>query len=178
MPKTDVNLLPKDDFEFTPMGKFVTWSLSVGKWVIVFTLLIVICAFLSRFYFDTENSQLFDEIYQKEQILSVNGNFEEEFIKLQQKINTVKVILSQTRTPSVIMVEIGRMMPLDVTLNSVMMNPNVINIAGYSLSENGLKTFLNEIKKYPRAESIAFCEFSQKDLLYGTKFNIQISLKK
>lgn len=178
MPKTSVNLLPKDEFEFSTFGKVVNWALSVGRWIIVFNLLIVICAFLSRFYFDTVNSILFDDIYQKQQILAANGNFEEEFVKTQQKVNTVKKILSQTYSYSNVLIEIGKLMPLDLTLNSISITPGSISLSGYSLSEKGLKVFLNEIKKYPKTETVTLSEFTQKDLLLGTKFTIQLSLKK
>src|SRR3990167_2313941 len=53
-----VNLLPADRFEFSPLGRFLIWALSTGRLIVVLTELVVIGAFLSRFWFDRKLSDL------------------------------------------------------------------------------------------------------------------------
>lgn len=53
-----VNLLPADRFEFSPLGRFLVWALSTGRSVVVLTELVIIVAFLSRFWFDWKLADL------------------------------------------------------------------------------------------------------------------------
>lgn len=53
-----VDLLPHERFEFSPLGRFLVWALSTGKLVVVLTELVVIGAFVSRFWFDRKLSDL------------------------------------------------------------------------------------------------------------------------
>lgn len=53
-----VNLLPEDRFEFSRWGRFLMWTLSTGRLVVVLTELVVIGAFVSRFWFDRKLSDL------------------------------------------------------------------------------------------------------------------------
>ena len=53
-----VNLLPSDRFEYSKWGRFLLWALSTGRLVVVLTELVVIAAFLSRFWFDRKLSDL------------------------------------------------------------------------------------------------------------------------
>lgn len=55
---SSVNLLPYERFEFSPLGRFLVWALSTGRLVVVLTELVVIGAFLSRFWFDRKLSDL------------------------------------------------------------------------------------------------------------------------
>lgn len=53
-----VNLLPHERFEFSRLGRLLMWALSTGRIVVVITELVVIGAFLSRFWFDRQLSDL------------------------------------------------------------------------------------------------------------------------
>lgn len=180
MPAKDkINLLPKDDFENTQLGRFVNWAINVGRWIIVFTELIVICAFLSRFYFDTKISNLFDETRVKKAMITTNLPWEENFRQFQEKTKIIKSILAQERTPSVLFAEIAKVMPLDLTLKDISVTENsIVSMTGYCLSERGLKAFLTGLKNLPSLTKINLSNISQKDQLMGTKFSISAEWKK
>jgi hypothetical protein len=69
MPKQEINLLPREEFEKKPIGKFLTWALSIGRYIIIFTELIVILAFLSRFKLDRDLSDLNQSIREKQAVI-------------------------------------------------------------------------------------------------------------
>lgn len=179
MPAKDkINLLPKDQFENTSFGKFINWAVNVGRWIIVFTELIVICAFLSRFYFDTELANLFDETRLKKAMITANTSFEENFRQIQERTKIVKSILAQEKTPSILLADLAKIMPLDLTLTGVNLSEQNLNLDGYCLSEKGLKAFLLGLKNLPFVDQVNVGGISQKDSLLGTKFTITASLKK
>lgn len=176
--KDKINLLPKDQFENTPIGKFVDWAINVGRWIVVFTELIVICAFLSRFYFDTELSNLFDEIRIKKSMIEANTTFEDNFRQIQEKIKMVKTLLAGENIPSTLFTDIAKIMPLDLTFKNISVSGDSISMSGYCLSENGLRAFLSGLKGIPSLTKINVGNLAQKETLAGIEFNITAELKK
>ena len=88
--KHAVNLLPKDTFYESRVGKTVKWAITFGRWIVVFTDFIVISSFLSRFYFDTKLADYHDEIKQKQTIIEALAPFEDSFRLLQERISLIK----------------------------------------------------------------------------------------
>ena len=83
MPAKTINLLIHTDFDKTFLGKFLRWSLTYGRYIIICTEIIVLLAFIYRFSLDRKITDLNDEIEQKSAIIAANSNFEEQFRNLQ-----------------------------------------------------------------------------------------------
>ncbi|MBU2577806.1 PilN domain-containing protein [Patescibacteria group bacterium] len=172
-----INLLPRDDFEYSPAGKLVGWAVSVGRWIVVLTEFVVICAFLSRFYFDTQLANLFDEIKQKKAIVASAANFEDNFRQIQERTNTVKNLLAQEKNPSSIITEVSNLLPIEVTLNKISIADDELKITGYSFTESGLKYFMAGLVDHPNIKQVSLDEVSsRKEGLPGISFNITATL--
>ena len=63
--KLKINLLSKKDLEEKALGRFLKWSLSFGRYIIVGTEIIVLIAFFSRFKLDRQLTDLHEAINQK-----------------------------------------------------------------------------------------------------------------
>lgn len=177
-PKEKINLLPKDTFEFSNTGRLVQWLVSVGRWVVVLTEFVVICAFLSRFYFDTKLANLFDEIKQKKAIVQSAFSFEENFRETQKKLKLIKSILPGEPKASVLASEISQYLPANVFLTSINLNQDSLLINGSALSEDGLQIFLNGLMANPKFGQFSLQNiFSQKDDPSAINFSISAQIK-
>ena len=176
--KTKINLLPKTDFENTTTGKLLNWATSAGRWIVVLTEFVVICAFLSRFYFDTKLANLFDSLRQKKAMVSSMADFEQEFLLVQEKTKLIKDILAEEQKPSVIVTQISQLVPLEVTLSSIQIDKNSLRISGTSLSEQGINLFLTGIKRQPNFSQISLGTISQKEFSPGINFEISAMIIK
>lgn len=177
--KSKINLIPKDEFEDSSLGKFFKWAVSVGRWIVVFTEFIVICAFLSRFYFDTKLANLFDDLKQKQAIVDSALSFEDNFRELQDKTKMIKTVLAQEKHPAGYFTDINKFLPLNVFLNEIGFDENQINLTGYALSESGLNAFLQNLAAYPATEKITLSNVSnKKGASSGIDFNINAVLKR
>ena len=176
--KTKVNLLPQANFENTNTGKLLNWITSAGRWIVVLTEFVVICAFLSRFYFDTKLSNLFDSLRQKKAMVSSMADFEQEFLLVQEKTKIIKSILAEEQKPSVIVNQISQLVPLEVTLSAIQIDNNSLRISGNSLSEQGINLFLTGIKRQPNFSQINLGTISQKEFSPGISFEISAIFKK
>lgn len=172
-PKRKINLLPQGRFEYSTTGKFLTWAVSVGRWIVVFTELIVICAFLSRFYFDTQLANLFDDIKQKKAIVASTAEFEDNFRQIQDKIKIIKNLLAGERKPSTLIADISRLLPIDVSLTSIDIEGKDLSFNGYSLSEGGLQGFWLGLTQHPKISQVTLSDISsRKEGLPGLSFRI------
>lgn len=180
MPAEDkINLLPKDEFENSPLGKLVNWAANIGRWIVVLTEFVVICAFLSRFYFDTKLANLFDDIKQKQAIVDSASSFEERFRLVQERINIIKSLLAQEKKPSGLFVEISQILPFDVFLTAMGIEENKLILKGYFLSEKSLNVFLSGLVSNPRLGEVSLDNISsQKDNPSLVSFNISAVVKK
>ncbi|MBU2592151.1 hypothetical protein KKD61_01670 [Patescibacteria group bacterium] len=124
MTERDVSLLPRTALQGTILGKLVNWILSTGRYIVVFTELIVIGAFLSRFWLDRKDSDLSEEIRQRQAIISSINDFEEEFRLFQSRLSSVDRFLKKDIQP---------LSPLDLIVESL---PPDILVSNYSFSEN------------------------------------------
>ncbi|HUV72624.1 MAG TPA: PilN domain-containing protein [Clostridia bacterium] len=171
--KKKINLLPKDQFEFSTTGQFVQWAVSVGRWIVVLTEFVVICAFLSRFYFDTQLANLFDEVKQKTAIVASAASFEENFRQTQDKIKIIKGLLAEEKKPSGAIVEISKLLPLEVMLTRIGFEEEALIIEGAALSDSGLRVFLAGLIKNSRFSQVALTDVSsRKEGLPGISFSI------
>ena len=93
--KYKINLIPEDPFFKTPMGRTLNWSLNIGRYILIFTLLVVILSFGSRFVLDRRLTDLNEAIYQKQLIIESQAQLEKDFRLAQAKIQSYQEIEQQ-----------------------------------------------------------------------------------
>ena len=84
--KGSANLLPESADPGSLANRIALWVTTVGRLVIVFTELVVIGAFLSRFSLDRKNSDLSEVIRQQKAILESTKEFEGEYVLLANRL--------------------------------------------------------------------------------------------
>lgn len=88
--KKEISLLPESENPRSFGARFFKWITTTGRVAIIFTELIVISVFVSRFWLDRKNSDLSEVSRQKQAILSSISPFETEFVQLQQRLSYIK----------------------------------------------------------------------------------------
>src|SRR3989338_1332237 len=116
MPASDkyINLLPQDPFEASFLGKFLKWALSVGRYIVIGTELVVIGSFLTRFSLDRQVTDLNESIAQKQAIIASYGDLESKLRLLQAQLKLVEELDGQTLGTGNFMQTISSFTPLDV----------------------------------------------------------------
>ncbi|MCL5675626.1 MAG: PilN domain-containing protein [Patescibacteria group bacterium] len=140
-----LNLLPTDNIEKTPAGKFLKWALSVGRYIVIFTELIVLAAFFSRFYFDRKLSDLHETIAQKQAIVESASDLETQARLIQGRLSAVKTILSQdTRAKGILMI-LAQITPTDIVYDNLNITNQSITVTAVTASEASLGVFLSNL---------------------------------
>ena len=145
----ELNLLPKEVWEKGVLGQLLTWGLSVGRYVVVFTELVVISAFLYRFSLDYRLTDLRDSIKEKLTVITGFGDLEENFRLTQKKLTTIKAVSGQPRVLTALDT-LAQMTPADAVFTNVTVDQEEVTIEGRVASQIGLATLLSQAQS--RAE--------------------------
>lgn len=149
----DVNLLPSDDLEGRPGGIFLKWALTWGKRIVVTTELIVILAFLSRFWLDTEVANLSEKIEQKIAIVKSEAEFEKSFRALSKRVERSAAI-EALPTPLEIYTKIQPLLPPALPLSKIVMDNESVSLFASS-DESTLGRLVNLFKNSPNFTNVS-----------------------
>lgn len=180
--KKEISLLPDEANTNTVSARIVRWVTSVARVVIVFTEIIVIGAFLSRFWLDRKNSDLSDSIRQQKAIIESTKNFEADYNLLQKKLNIIRQLYTDQPEYNSKVATIVESTPPDITYDTLQLtNDSAKNIiASLSLNayqESSIINFITNLILNPRIKSVDVntIEKKPKDVKYIV--NLTVSFK-
>jgi Tfp pilus assembly protein PilN len=133
--KEEINLLPQRGFESTTTGRILAWVLSSFRIIVIVTEIIVMIAFLSRFWLDAQNTDLSDELESKQAILASSLKFEKEFKETQKRLGVYSDLTSYTPPREDLANTVSSLLPPDIFLTSIVFSANNVGITGISPSE-------------------------------------------
>ena len=174
--KKGINLIPQKK-KVVDLQEFLNWSVNVGRWIVVLTEFVVICAFLSRFYFDTKLANLFDELNEKKAIVNSAVAFEEDFRSLQNKLKIIKELYAASEQYSTIIRKIIQKVPSEVTFKRFSIEKNKITIEGSAYSERAVSLFVRSLVSDPDFQNIALKLGSSKEDINKIGFTINFEFK-
>lgn len=117
--RKNINLLPSENNANSFSSRLINWVATTGRVVIIITEVVVVGAFLSRFYFDRQNSDLTDSLRQQKAILDSVKDFEKQFTSVQKRLAAIKEIKSQTPHFEDQVTVIAKTVPKDIVLEQV-----------------------------------------------------------
>lgn len=162
MPATNINLAPRTDFDKTPFGKFLRWSLTYGRYIIVCTEIIVLMAFIFRFTLDRNITDLNEEVEQKEAIITANQPFELQFRKLQSRMQNIQELFTDQNLSLDLLKHLNQITPAGILFNTYTFSGSNINISAVSQSDTSLAVFIDNLKKSDNLSDVNLLSLSKK----------------
>ncbi len=144
----NINLLPQDPFFETIIGKTLKWALSIGRYIVIFTELVVIGSFATRFSLDRQVTDLNSSIAQKQSIIESYGDLEDRVRTAQTKIDSYQQI-DQQKNIAEIFPQLSSITPRDVKLTELIIKPTNVTLGGTTRSQNSLNLLINNIQLSP-----------------------------
>lgn len=170
-----INLLPQEEFEASTLGRILRWATGSFRIIVILTEMVVMAAFLSRFWLDAQNSDLNDSLKVKSAQISAQKDTEQTFRRVQTKLDIFKNINSLAQ-PSGKLGLIATKVPADVVLSSVTVDKNSSEIKGVSGSELGIAQFISNLKAEPSFKKVDLGNVnSSQTNLAETEFSVKIS---
>lgn len=162
---SDINLLPQDTFETSNVGRALRWIQITGRVILVFTMLVVIIAFGSRFWFDKELNDLTDKINGKQAVIKSFSEVETKMRDILFREGKTNDFLNDDLDIGDVFSSLVNASPADVSFSSIGVSKKGISMIGKAKSETGFAGFLSNLAKEPRVGSISLgsTKFSQKE---------------
>jgi len=162
MKESKINLLPQNEFEKTTMGRVLRWTLSSFRIIVIITEMIVMAAFLSRFWFDARNSDLNEILGQKQATIEGFKETEKEFRLVQQRLEILSKISEQIPLSSYLKTTTS-FLPPDVSLTSVSLSDDSFIVIGSSGSERGIAQFITNLESKYKEVTLSNIDTSTKN---------------
>ena len=158
--KKGVNLVPKDKFAETIFGRTLNWLLSTFRVIVVLVELLVMAAFLSRFWLDARNSDYDDELLERAEVIASTQNLEEGYRLAQEKIKLITKISPANRPQTSLVERITSLTPTEITLKKISVSLSEAEITGSSLNEAAIAQLMTNLKKNDISEEIFLISLS------------------
>lgn len=173
----NINLLPKDPFFSTIFGQILRWALSAGRYIVIFTELVVIMSFIARFTLDRQVTDLNSAIEKKRQIILAYANLEDNFRTIQEKITHYKQTEQETNMVDTF-AHLSTVIPEGITLTELAIRPTSVTISGRTLSQTAFNLLINNLQLSPQFKNVTVGEIqSGEDEDEGLTFTIKADTK-
>lgn len=171
-----INLLSKEDFENSALGKLLNWALSAGRIIVILTELVVIGAFLSRFWLDRKHTDLLEENTSRKIQVEAFSSFEEEFKTTQTRLAVYKKLDETKQDTATLLETVSSLLPAEVSLTSISILQNQATIKGISLSESGVAGFIKALTGSEGFEKVTLNDISlgpSQELVFSISLEIK-----
>lgn len=170
MRKLQINLLPTLKPEVKPAERFLIFSLTFGRYIVIVTEIVVIACFLARFKLDLELENLHDTINQKKAIVQSMRPQEIRLRLLKTQLAEIRKIQENQRDLNRFLDNLVTLLPQGVVLNKVSLKTNKLTLSATAYGSQNLAQFLYTVRA-----SDKFREVLLGEILVDRK-NIQFSL--
>ena len=175
--KKKINLLPKDEFDRSFLGKFLKWALTVGRYIVIGTELVVIGSFLARFSLDRQVTDLNEAIAQKQAIIDSFGTLEADARSIQARLVVIGDVSEDQLKVAEFLDKTSSFTPVDVVYTVLGFSQDEVTLSGVAFSEAGFRTLLLELGEDESFEKVAVERVtSEGDQGGGIEFDIKLTL--
>lgn len=171
-----VNLLPKEDFDRTTLGRIMKWALTSFRFIVIVVEFIVIAGFLLRFWLDVQISDLEDEITQKSALISSKSSFEKEFRAVQTKLTLLKEITAEDNISLPLFRLVTESLPVDTQLTVFTRKADLILISGATLNEDSIASFISNLEAKEKVNNVTLQQISTSDSGPLIEFSLEVEL--
>jgi len=181
--KKELSLLPNSENPNSFGARAIKWLTTVGRWVIVLTELIVVSAFISRFWLDRKNSDLSETIRQQQSILETTQSFESEFNSFQQRLNFISDFYKNNPQYDQKITTLINSTPNDLIYQTISFKKgedekNISATASLiAFNETSLILFINNLTLNPNIESVRINQIEKKQQENNYLVNISVVFK-
>jgi Tfp pilus assembly protein PilN len=139
--KQEINLLPEREFAGTVTGRVLSWIISTFRVIVIVTEILVMVAFLARFWLDAQNTDLNDDIDKKKAVLLASTEFESQYKDVQKRLK-VFASLANNQPSSKFISAVSTALPPDVLLSDISKLSEELQLEGLTTNERSIQQFV------------------------------------
>ncbi len=172
---TEINLLPQEEFQASTLGRTLKWLLGTFRMIVISTEMIVMLAFLSRFWLDAQNNDLTDSINQERVIVGSYKSIEDEFRLTQAKLSIFSQFTSGPKISSITQ-KITSNLPPEVVLENILLKGNNLQIQAKAQSEKDAVQLIANLENTNSFQNIKLTRIEKKADETGIGFSLNTNV--
>lgn len=173
--KLKIDLLLKQDFTKKSAGKLLLWALTVGRYIAIFTELVVIAGVIARFTLDYQRNRITEDILEQKAILASYRPTELRMRRLNEQFSTISRLEKEQVESAGMLEKLAQITPLDLRFESLKLDQQELKIEGLVLSSRGLAAFLSGLQSLPDSQDIVLQSVETGGLKDPTiKFSVSV----
>ena len=158
-----INLLPQEEFAGSTIGRILKWLLSTFRIIVIATEVVVMAAFLSRFYLDAKIADLNGHIKRSSTLVEATLPFQRLFTSSQKKLSIAKNLISKQEKISANLGVISSHLPIDVTLTSYTAKTGGATIRGQTPSELSISQLIANLGSINQFSNFELSQINTSD---------------
>ncbi len=172
--QSQINLLPQEEFAASTGGRILQWLLTSFRIIVIFTELIVMGAFISRFFLDARSNDLTDMIEGKKAVIKSFYAFERQFKSTQQRIAIFSTLTDSSKNIAPVVTNIQSSLPDDITLTSIDYHQNIYTLKGNSFTEKSIAQLIANLRALNFFTKISLVDLDMGGETPYTSFSISM----
>ncbi len=178
----EISLLPDEENLSSTPARVLRWSTTVGRYVIVFTELIVISAFISRFWLDRKNADLSEVIRQQKAILESTQQFENDFTLLKNRLENIKTFYASQPEYDKNILSLIKSTPPEIVYENIVITRNdqgqvLAQTSLSSLSEEAIINFISNLILNPDIQKVNVKNIEKKEKSITYSINLSLTFE-
>jgi len=155
MPSTLPPINLAKDRHIPVFDRFMNWTLTSGRLIVIITEVVAVIAFAYRFSLDERLVDLRSLIKQKQNVISVLKNDESKYRNLQDRIAIASSFSTKAAKSNQTITDIVNLVPNYVGISSFVLNKDRLNMDIEVSSLSSLANLIDSLKKNPDIKSIS-----------------------
>lgn len=176
-PAREINLLPKEEFAMGTWGRILKWLLSTFRIIVVVVELVVMGAFLSRFWLDARSTDLNDQIKERQGVIAAFVETERDFRDAQDKLAVFAAITPEEKKNLPLIESITSYLPPDTLLSSITFVKDSFQVKAETVNELSIAQYLINLEASDKFKEIALQQLGSSESGDGFTFVIKITPK-
>ena len=153
------------------------WTITSGRKVIIFTEIIVLAVFLSRFYFDRKLHDVKLNIEDKQAIIESSYDIEIEHRRIQTKLEFLKSVLDAQIDWRNWLDNFTKKIPATLVLNQVILNKQTATISAIAKTPDSFAIFISILLQDEDINSVILTQSSFDKETKEYEFTMELDLK-
>lgn len=160
------------------LDKVFSWSLSIGRGLVIVTEVVALGAFIFRFSLDRQIIDLHQKIKQEQNIVSFWKKNEDTYRNLQRRLTVANQIIQIDTKTTKLFTNITSLIPPDLVVKNISFASDSMRLDGSMQSVTSLSKFVNQLKSYPDVTSVSLDQLEDKTTTATITVGITITFKK
>jgi len=159
------------------LDQVVSWTLTIGRAVVILTEVIALGAFIYRFSLDRQLIALHDKIAQEESIVNLLQKNENSYRNLQNRLSLASTIIDSEQQSITNYQSIMATIPPGVFLKSLIIDPQLIKINVDTPTTAAVSALISNLKNYPAITNVSVDKIENKTSVGLIGVNLSLTVK-